>query len=51
MIFFSDSGGLGVELELADPTTLHWENELIKTLLDFDASMPDMSILVNVARR
>lgn len=46
----NDSGGLGVELELADPTTLHWENELIKTLLDFDASMPDMSILVNVAR-
>ena len=47
----TDSGIAGVELDLADATSLAWENKLIKTMLDFDAEMPDMSILVNVARR
>ena len=47
---FTDSSEFGIELDLADPATLKWENELIKTLLDFDAKLPNLSILVNVAR-
>ena len=41
---------MGLELDLADSTTLQWENKLIKTLLDFDAKIPSLSVFVNVAR-
>ena len=52
MIVADDSDvSTGVELDLADATTLHWEKKLVQTMLDFNANISDLSILVNVARR
>lgn len=46
-----DESGTGLELDLADSTSLDWESKLIQTMLEFDHQMPQLSVLVNVARR
>ena len=48
-----DAGGLGIELDLADPATLEWEQRLIDILLRANnpTNPTSLSVLVNVARR
>jgi hypothetical protein len=47
----ADYGGTGIELDLADATSLEWEDRVLNTMLDFDQSLANITILVNVARR
>ena len=41
----------GLELDLADDTSLLWEEKLIETMLDYDSSLTNLSVKINVHRR
>ena len=48
-----DFGGeaYGLELDLADDTSLLWEQKLIETMLDYESSLTNLSVKFQVHRR
>ena len=43
--------GYGLELDLADDTSLLWEKKLIETMKEYDSSLTNLSVKISVHRR